>query len=200
MVTILIPACASSSPTFLMMYSSYKLNKQGDSIQPCCTPFPIWNQSVVPCPVLTVASWPAYRFLKRQVRWSVRWSSHLFQRLGKQLNTKLTTLVMYATCLQQTSNKIFIFYIKQVLLSFRSWGYQTFKKCIFFFEVNFSNGFSSLPSKSNIFLGQFYVTENWANGTQFPIPHLSQTQFPYYYILGQVNENLWTGFVVLWTK
>ena len=23
-----------------------------------------------PCPVLTVASWPAYRFLKRQVRWS----------------------------------------------------------------------------------------------------------------------------------
>ena len=39
-------------------------------IQPWCTPFPIWNQSVVPCPVLTVASWPAYRFLKRQVRWS----------------------------------------------------------------------------------------------------------------------------------
>ena len=30
-------------------------------------PFPIWNQSVVPCPVLTVASWPAYRFLRRQV-------------------------------------------------------------------------------------------------------------------------------------
>ena len=26
--------------------------------------------SVVPCPVLTVASWPAYRVLKRQVRWS----------------------------------------------------------------------------------------------------------------------------------
>ena len=26
--------------------------------------------SVVPCSVLTVASWPAYRFLKRQVRWS----------------------------------------------------------------------------------------------------------------------------------
>ena len=39
------------------MYSAYKLNKQGDNIQPWCTPFPIWNQSVVPCPVLTVASW-----------------------------------------------------------------------------------------------------------------------------------------------
>ena len=67
---ILIPAYASSSPAFLMMYSAYKLNKQGDNIQPWRTPFPIGNQSVVPCPVLTVASWPAYRFLKRQVRWS----------------------------------------------------------------------------------------------------------------------------------
>ena len=65
---ILIPACASYSPAFLMMYSAYKLNKQGDNIQPWRTPFPIWNQSVVPCPVLTVASWPAYRFLKKQVR------------------------------------------------------------------------------------------------------------------------------------
>ena len=53
---ILIPACASSSPAFLMMYSAYKLSKQGDKIQPWCTPFPIWKQSVVPYPVLTVAS------------------------------------------------------------------------------------------------------------------------------------------------
>ena len=47
------------------MYSAYKLNKQGDNIQPWRTAFPIWNQFIVPCPVLTVASWPAYRFLKR---------------------------------------------------------------------------------------------------------------------------------------
>ena len=52
------------------MYSAYKLNKQADNIQAWCTPFPIWNQAVIPCPVLTVASWPAYRFLRRQVRWS----------------------------------------------------------------------------------------------------------------------------------
>ena len=39
-----------------MMYSAYKLNKQGDNTQPQCTPFLIWNQSVVPCLVLTVAS------------------------------------------------------------------------------------------------------------------------------------------------
>ena len=67
---ILIPACASSSPAFHMMCSAYKLNKQGDNIQPWHTPFPIWNQTIVPCPVLTIASWPAYRFLRRQVRWS----------------------------------------------------------------------------------------------------------------------------------
>ena len=34
-----------------------------------CT-FPIWNQFTVPCLVLTVPSLFAYRFLKRQVRWS----------------------------------------------------------------------------------------------------------------------------------
>ena len=56
LLAIMISACASSSPAFLMMYSAYKLNKQGDNIQPWRTPFPIWNQSVVPCPVLTVAS------------------------------------------------------------------------------------------------------------------------------------------------
>ena len=52
---ILIPACVSSSLAFHMMYSAHKLNKQGDNIQPWHTPFPIWNLSVVPCPVLTVA-------------------------------------------------------------------------------------------------------------------------------------------------
>ena len=67
---IFIPACASSSPASLMMYSAYKLNKQGDNIQPWRTPFLIQNPSIVPCSVLTVASWPAYRFLRRQVRWS----------------------------------------------------------------------------------------------------------------------------------
>ena len=72
---ILIPACVSSSPAFLMMYSAYKLNKQGDNIQPWHTPFPIWNQSV-PCPVLTC-------FLTciqiSQEVGEVVWYSHLFQ-------------------------------------------------------------------------------------------------------------------------
>ena len=68
---ILIPACASSSLEVCMMYSAYKLNKQGDIIQLWRTPFLIWNQSVVPCLALTVATWSAYRFLRRQVKWSV---------------------------------------------------------------------------------------------------------------------------------
>ena len=68
--TILIPACASSSPESPLMYSACKLNKQGDNIQPWRTLFCIWSQSVVPCPVLTIASWPAHRLLRRQVRWS----------------------------------------------------------------------------------------------------------------------------------
>ena len=67
---ILTPACNSSRPAFLMMCSAYRLNKQDDSRQPCHTPFSILNQSVVTCRVLTIASWPTYRFLWRQLRWS----------------------------------------------------------------------------------------------------------------------------------
>ena len=70
LLEILTPACASSSLAFRIMYSTCKWNKQGDNLQPWHTRFPIWNQSVVPCPVLTVASWPAYRFLRRQGKWS----------------------------------------------------------------------------------------------------------------------------------
>jgi len=76
-----IPACDSSRPAFWMMYSAYKLNKQGDNIQLQCTPFPIWNQSVVPCPVLTVTSWPAYRF--SQETGKVVWYSHLFKNFPR---------------------------------------------------------------------------------------------------------------------
>ena len=60
----------SSCPSSSLMYSAYKSNRQGENIQSWCTPFPIWNQSVVPCLILTVAAWPAGRFLRRRVRWS----------------------------------------------------------------------------------------------------------------------------------
>ena len=66
LLEVLILPCNSSSLALHMIYSEYKLNKQGDNIQP----FPIWSQSVVPCQVQTVASWPAYRFFRRQISWS----------------------------------------------------------------------------------------------------------------------------------
>ena len=66
---ILTPACASSSPTFGMMCSAYKLNKQDDNIQPWCPPFPIWNQSVILYPVLTVTFLTCIQ-ISQEVRWS----------------------------------------------------------------------------------------------------------------------------------
>lgn len=65
---ILLPDCNSSSMAFLMMCSANRLNKQGDSRQPCHTPFSTLNQSVAPYRVLMVAPWPAYRFLRREIR------------------------------------------------------------------------------------------------------------------------------------
>ena len=84
---VLILAYYSASPVFLMMYSVYKLNKQDNNIQTSYTPFSIWNQSVIQYPILTIASWPAYRSLSRQIRWcdipvswrifySLLWSTH----------------------------------------------------------------------------------------------------------------------------
>ena len=53
---ILIPACDLSSLAFHMMHSECKLNKKGENIQPCHILFSVLNQSVVLCPVLTIAS------------------------------------------------------------------------------------------------------------------------------------------------
>ena len=55
----------------------YSYNKQGDNIKPWCIPFPIWNQSVVPCLVLTVASWTCLHI--SQEAGKVVWYSHLLE-------------------------------------------------------------------------------------------------------------------------
>ena len=47
----------------------------------CCTPFPVWKQFVDPCPFLTIASWSAYRFLRRHGQ--VVWCSHLFKNFAQ---------------------------------------------------------------------------------------------------------------------
>ena len=71
-----MPIYDSSNPAFLMMYSTFKLNKQNENVQPWRTPFPILNQSIVPCPVLTFDSWHAYRVHKEADK--VVCYSHLF--------------------------------------------------------------------------------------------------------------------------
>ena len=65
---ILIPACASSSLALHMVYSECKLNNQGDNRQLSRTPFQIWKGVHCSMSGSNFVSWPAYRFLRRQVR------------------------------------------------------------------------------------------------------------------------------------
>ena len=65
---ILIPACASSSPAFHMMYSEYKLNKQGDNIQPWHTLFQFWTSLLFHVQFYCFLT--CTRYLRKQVRWS----------------------------------------------------------------------------------------------------------------------------------
>ena len=73
---ILIPTCASSSLAFCMIYSAYKLNKQGDNIQPIYS-FPYLE------PVCCSMSSSNCCFLTciqvSQEAGHVVWYSHLFQ-------------------------------------------------------------------------------------------------------------------------
>ena len=91
LLAILIPACNSFSLAFRMMYSAQKLNKQDDNIQSWCTPFPILNP--VCCSMsVSVSSWPAPSFLRRQVRWSgIPISSRIFHSLLWSTESKALT-------------------------------------------------------------------------------------------------------------
>ena len=74
---ILITSCASSSLAFHIMYSAFKLNKQDDNTAFLYS-FP--NLEPVNC-FMCGSYWPAYRFLKRQVRWSgisISWRTFQF--------------------------------------------------------------------------------------------------------------------------
>ena len=74
---ILIPACASPSLVFLMMYSVYKLNKQGDNAQPWRTLPWIWNQFIIPCLVLIFCFLTWIQSLQQEGK--LVWYSHLFK-------------------------------------------------------------------------------------------------------------------------
>ena len=57
-----------------------KVKYAGWQNTPWHIPFPVLNQSIIPCLVLIVTSWPTYRFLRRQVRWSgISISLRIFQ-------------------------------------------------------------------------------------------------------------------------
>ena len=94
LLPIWIPACNSYNPAFLMICSAHQLNKRDDSRQLRCTPFSIVNQSVVPNRALTVTSWPAYRFLSRQIRCSgIPISLRIFHRLSWSTWSKAFSVV-----------------------------------------------------------------------------------------------------------
>ena len=83
LLAILIPVCESSRLAFCMMYSTYKLNKQGDNTQSWRTSLSILNHSIVPylcsncCFLICIQVWPTY--LLSQEAGKVVWYSHLFK-------------------------------------------------------------------------------------------------------------------------
>ena len=87
---ILIPACASSNPAFLMMYSAYKLNKQGDNIQPWGTPFPVWDQFIFPCSSSNCCFLTCIQI--SQEAGLVFWYSHLFKNFPEFVVVHTKTL------------------------------------------------------------------------------------------------------------
>ena len=73
----LIPLCASFSPVFLMIYFAYKLNKQGDNIQPWCTPFPILEPICCSMSNSNCCFWTCMHVSQEQGK--AVWYSHLFK-------------------------------------------------------------------------------------------------------------------------
>src|SRR5688572_26545387 len=57
---ILTPSVASSISALLIILSAYRLNRTGDKMHPCLTPFLILNLSVSPNSVLITATWSSY--------------------------------------------------------------------------------------------------------------------------------------------
>ena len=128
----LIKRLHSSSLLFCMMYSAYKLNKQGENIQPWHTAFPILNQSVVPYLVLTIALDLIYRFLRRQEVLLLPYSV-VFQKQNQRkmylywyrskLKEKLTQEPCFLTSLNRVVKYLNIY--AQTLMGLKSpWNYR----------------------------------------------------------------------------
>ena len=118
-----------------MMHAAYKSNKQCNNIQPWLTPFPIWNQSAVSCPVLTVASWPAYK---------------ISQEVGK--------VVWYAHFLQNFPHSVVIHTVKGFSVVSEADIFLEFS-CLFYDPTDVGNliAGSSASSKSSLYIWKFLV-------------------------------------------
>ena len=156
-ITVVIdisPVSLDSSLCFFQSSVSHdvfciEVKRQGDNIQPRRTPFPIWNQSVVPCSVLTVASWPAYRFLKRQVRWSG--IPHLFHNFPQ-------FIVIHTVKGFGIVNKAEIDVFLELLLfpwSSRCWQFYLWFLCVFYNQLEHLGVHSSRIAEA--WLGEFWA-------------------------------------------
>ena len=77
LLAILIPACASSSQAFLMIYSAYKLNKQGDKYTALTCSFP--NLEPVHCSMSgSICCFLTCKQISQEAG-KVVWYSHLFK-------------------------------------------------------------------------------------------------------------------------
>ena len=114
LLAILIPACASSSPVFWMMYSAYKLNKQGDNIHPCHTTFPITCLLTIYISSFAYCLFNSYWFMQiTYIFWILFWLYFLIFAEYYQLHTDssfplkilkkphncLLACIKYAVCL-----------------------------------------------------------------------------------------------------
>ena len=167
-----------------IMYIACKLNKQGDNIQPWHTPFLIWNQSMVLCLVLTVASWQQ---LEKQTGY----------KLGKEYIKAVYRNLHTGFCIQiyQEASKVVWYYhlFTNFPHTFKDFGVVNKAEVDIFLELWIQRmlairSLAPLPflnsaSTSGIFL----FTYCWS------LPHLENFE---YYLASMWNE--W-DYVVVWT-
>ena len=136
--------------TFHVIHSVCRLNKQGDDIQPWCTAFPTCKQSIVPSLVLTVASWPTYKFCRRQVRWL--WYSHLIKNFPQ-------FIVIHTVKGLGIVNKAEIHFFSGTLLLFRwssgCWQFDLWYLCLFENQLEHQEVHGSCIAK--VWLGEFWA-------------------------------------------
>ena len=115
LLAILITAHYSSSLTFFMMYSAYKLSKQDGDIQPWHTPFPILNHSAFPNPILTCFFLTCIQVSQKTNK--VVWYSQIFKNLPQPvvIHTVKGFSIVNETELMFFRNSLAFFMIQWIL-------------------------------------------------------------------------------------